>query len=426
VVTNNDDGTVSVLLNQQSETATATGVSVTGAGAHLVEASYPGDASRSLSVSATVSLSAAAESLTTTTTTLVASPSPAIIGQTVTLTATVAPAPTGAPLGTVNVYAGETLLCMGTVNSLGIATCTTTALPLGADSIGAIYSGNTTFATSTSPAVMETIAPLTVTTTTLVLAPTPPTEGQMETFTATVAPAPTGSPLGTVSFFSGATLLGMGTVNSSGVATFTGSGLPVGAVSITAVYSGNATSATSTSAASMVTVAPGFIVVAPPAPVTVPQGALVTFPLTVPPLGGAFNLPVTLSASGLPPGAVAVFTPPIVTPGAAGAPVVLTIQLPTVTAFVAPSGHSTPVWPGLAVGSSLCLLCGVVLLRRELPRKMRVAFACTGLLAAALVIAGCNGGFSSPPITPNGIYVVTITGTSGLLHSSTTVTIHVQ
>jgi hypothetical protein len=167
-------------------------------------------------------------------------------------------------------------------------------------------------------------------------------------------------------------------------------------------------------------------VVAPQAPVTVPQGALVTFPLTVPPLGGTFNLPVTLSATGLPPGAVAVFTPPIVTPGAAGAPVVFTIQLPTTTAFLAPSGHSTPVWPGLALGFSLCLLCGVVLLRRELPRKMRVAFACTGLLAAALVIAGCNGGFSSPPITPDGTYVVTITGTSGLLHSSTTVTIHVQ
>jgi hypothetical protein len=197
-------------------------------------------------------------------------------------------------------------------------------------------------------------------------------------------------------------------------------------VSVTAVYSGNATSATSNSAATMLTVAPGFTVVAPQALITAVQGELITIPLTVPPLGGTFSLPVTLSATGLPPGAALVFTPPMVIPGAAGAPVVMTIQLPTSTAFIAPSEEHTPVWPGLALGFSLCVLCGAVLLRRGLPRRTRVAFACTGLVAAALVVAGCDGGFSSPPITPTGTYVVTITGTSGLLHASTTVTIHVQ
>jgi hypothetical protein len=215
-------------------------------------------------------------------------------------------------------------------------------------------------------------------------------------------------------------------LNSAGVATFTTSTLPLGNLTITAVYSGNATFATSTSTVSMVTEAPGFTVVAPTAPITALQGALITIPLTVPPLGGTFSLPVTLSATGLPPGAVAVFTPPIVTPGAAGAPAVLTIQLPTVTAFIAPSEHHTPAWPGLALGLSLCLACGVVLMRRGSARKAHVAFACSGLAAVALLIAGCNGGFSSPPITPNGTYVVTITGTSGVLHSSTTVTIVVK
>jgi Bacterial Ig-like domain (group 3)/FG-GAP-like repeat len=394
-------------------------------GADSLTAVYSGNTTSATSTSIAVTETVSPATLTVTTTILVAAPAPAIAGQLVTLTATISPAPTGAPLGSVSFYNGATLLGMGTVSVSGVATFSTSNLPSGSDTLTAVYSGNTTSATSTSSAVMETVA-LAVTTTTLVIAPTPPTDGQMEVFTATVAPTPTGVSLGTVSFFSGATLLGMGTVNSSGIATFTGSSLPAGAVSVTAVYSGNATSATSTSAATMVTVAPGFAVVAPQAPVTVPQGALVTFPLTVPPLGGAFNLPVTMSASGLPPGAVAVFTPSIVTPGAAGEAVVFTIQLPTSTAFMATSGHSTPVWPGLAVGFSLCLLCGVVLMRRDLPRKLRVAFACTGLTAAALVIAGCNGGFSSPPITPTGTYVVTITGTSGLLHSSATVTIHVQ
>jgi len=425
VVESDEDSGAIVFYGFKSETATATGVSVSGAGTHNVEASYPGDASRMATLSGTVALTGSGSPPTVTTTTLVATPNPAIVGQTVTLTATVAPAPTGEPFGTVDFYAGETLMGMGMVNSAGVATATTTALPVGSDSIGATYSGNRRTETSSSTAVMETINPLTATTTTLVIAPTPPTDGQMETFTATIAPAPIGVSLGTVNFYSGVTLLGMGNLNSSGVATFTGSGLPAGAVSITAVFSGNATSATSTSAATMVTVAPGFTVVGPQAPVTVPEGGLATFPLTVPPLGGTFPLPVTLSASGLPAGAIAVFTPPIVTPGATGAPVVLTIQLPTTSAFITPSGRRTPVWPGLALAFSLCVVCGMVLGVRSLPRKMRLALACTGLATAALVVAGCNGAPPAPPITP-GIYIVTITGTSGSLHSSTTVTIHVQ
>jgi hypothetical protein len=395
------------------------------AGADRITAVYSGNATFDTSTSA-----ATTETVTpiTTVTTLVAAPVPGIVGQAVTLTATIAPPPTGGTLGTVSFFNGTTLLGMGTVNVSGVATFTTSSLPLGNNTLTAVYSGNAFSGTSTSVAVMEAVIPtgLTATTTTLTFAPNPPVDGQAEVFTVTVAPTPTGASLGTVNFFNGVTLLGMGTLNSAGVATFTTSTLPGGALTITAVYSGNATFATSTSTVSMVTEAPGFTVVAPAAPITALQGSLITIPLAVPPLGGTFNLPVTLSATGLPPGAVAVFTPPIVTPGVAGAPVVLTIQLPTTTAFIPPSGQHTPVWPGLALGFGVCLLCGVVLLRRGLPRKARVAFACSGLAALALLIAGCNGGFSSPPITPNGTYVVTITGTSGLLHSSTTVTIIVK
>ena len=78
------------------------------------------------------------------------------------------------------------------------------------------------------------------TATVLTAAPDPAISGQSVTFTATVTPAPTGTPAGTVSFYSGSTLLGTADVNSSGVATFTSTSLSAGDLSITAAYSGNA------------------------------------------------------------------------------------------------------------------------------------------------------------------------------------------
>ena len=71
------------------------------------------------------------------------------------------------------------------------------------------------------------------------------------TFTATVAAVSpgTGTPTGTVNFFDGATQIGTGTLNSSGVATFSTSTLSVGTHSITAVYAGDTNFTTSTSTA---------------------------------------------------------------------------------------------------------------------------------------------------------------------------------
>ena len=73
--------------------------------------------------------------------------------------------------------------------------------------------------------------------------------GQSVTFTATVtANAPgSGTPTGTVTFMDGSTTLGTGTLNGSGVATFSTSGLSVGSHSITAVYGGDTDFTTSTS-----------------------------------------------------------------------------------------------------------------------------------------------------------------------------------
>src|SRR4029079_1551996 len=80
--------------------------------------------------------------------------------------------------------------------------------------------------------------------TTLTSAPDPSTFGQSVTLTATVTGAQ-GTPTGTVTFLDGATSLGTGTLNGSGVATLSTSTLSVATHNLTANYGGSATYATS-------------------------------------------------------------------------------------------------------------------------------------------------------------------------------------
>src|SRR5262249_52682825 len=79
------------------------------------------------------------------------------------------------------------------------------------------------------------------TTTTLGAPATVMAPGQEVTFTATVKPtAPGGgTPTGSVTFLNRTTSLGTVSLDSSGVATFTTSGLSAGAQAITAVYGGD-------------------------------------------------------------------------------------------------------------------------------------------------------------------------------------------
>jgi hypothetical protein len=77
----------------------------------------------------------------------------------------------------------------------------------------------------------------------------PSAAGQLVTFMATVTSAATGTPTGTVTFLDGSTSIGTGTLNASGVATFTTFSLSVGFDSITAQYGGDTNFGSSTSAA---------------------------------------------------------------------------------------------------------------------------------------------------------------------------------
>ena len=306
------------------------------------------------------------------------------------------------------------------------ATASSVSVGPGTHNVLASYPGDASRAAATSGSTVALQGPpLTATATTLVAAPNPASSGQTVTLTATVAPAPTGSALGMVSFYDGATLLGTGTVNSSGVATLTVSTLTTGTRSLTAVYSGNTLFAGSTSTAVSETVNPIYTVTGPVTPVKVKAGGAAVFNLNVPPVGGAFNSVVTLSVSGLPPGATATFNPPSVTPGANGAPTVMTVQTAAQAAGLpAPSNPAfpNPAFPfaSTVLAAGFCLVAGT---RKRLGKALPVLVAGLVLTGGTLMLTGCNGGFAG---AQSQSYVLTVTGTSGSLHASTTVTLVVQ
>ena len=173
-----------------------------------------------------------------TTTALVPSTTSPVTGQSVTLTATVA-AKTGTPAGTVTFKNGSTVLGSAVLNSSRQAIFSTTALPVGTQSLSAVYVGTSAFAGSTSAVYKETVKADAVNVT-ITPSLTASKAGQSVTFKAVVsAKSPgSGTPTGTVSFKYGSTILG--TVNlSNGTASFATTALVVGTAYVNAVYNGS-------------------------------------------------------------------------------------------------------------------------------------------------------------------------------------------
>jgi len=128
------------------------------------------------------------------------------------------------------------------------------------------------------------VAPVaTATTTTLSASATSVAVGTSVTLTATVKPASgTPTPTGTVTFIDGANTLGTGTLNGSGVATYSASSLALGAHSLTASYAGDSRNTASASSAITVTVTVGATTTTLTAsPTSVALGSSVTFTATV-------------------------------------------------------------------------------------------------------------------------------------------------
>ncbi len=304
------------------------------AGSNSITASYGGDSKDSSSVSQAVTV-LVAQSTAGTTTSLSASATQLTPGQSVTFTAKVAPqSGSNVPTGTITFLDGTTSLGTAQLNASGVAAFSSTSLSAGTNSIVASYAGDSKDAGSASSAVTVTVTAAQggglPTTTTLTASGTQLTPGQSVTLTAAVAPQ-SGSnlPTGTVTFLDGSTSLGTAQLTTTGGATLNLASLPVGTNSITAAYGGDANDSPSTSAVLTVTVAaPEYAMVISSPNLNLTPGQPSTLTVTLIPENG-FNLPITLSCSGLPQGTTCSFSPATVTPS--GAPVMSTVS------FMAPA-----------------------------------------------------------------------------------------
>jgi hypothetical protein len=228
-------------------------VSSLAVGSHSVTATYAGNASYLGSTSSAVSQ--VVNKADTSTVVASSAPDGALVNQSITFTATVSVTAPGAgtPTGTVDFKSDGTSITGCNARPLaanGTATCSTSALSRATHTITAVYSGDTSFNTSTSPGISQVVGTA-GSTTALASSSNPSVATEPVTLTATVSSAAPGTPSGTVAFKQdGTTITGCGTkaIDVSGVATCAVSGLVTGSYAMTAVYSGDNNFRTSTGA----------------------------------------------------------------------------------------------------------------------------------------------------------------------------------
>ena len=252
------DGTTTIATGTLgSGGVTSFQISTLAVGNHSITVSYVGDSQNAAAVSTPALLQVVKEKNATTTTTLSSAASPTIAGAPTVFTATVsvvtANSGTGNIGGTVSINQGLNVLGVGTINaatasgSTGTVSITLTNLPVGSDSLVAVYSGNSSYAGSTSAPLVQVVT-LATSKTSLVSAANPSVAGAALQLTATLT-SNGAAPTNIVNFMDGATALGSAAINAQGVAEISVAGKfwTVGSHSLTAVYAGDANNSGSSS-----------------------------------------------------------------------------------------------------------------------------------------------------------------------------------
>lgn len=306
----------------------------------------------------------------------------------------------------------------------------------GTHPVTASYAGDASFKPGVSAPADITVTPV-ATATSVSASSNNAGQGSNVTLTAIVSATSLGdSPSGTVSFFSGATVLGNaqgsfssrtgGTVQA--IASFATTQLPDGQDSITAQYNGDANYATSNAPAITVNVQPDFTVLAgaPSVTITAPGGSG-TLALTITGQPG-YNGTISFNAgscSGLPRESTCSFNPPSLTGSG---------QTTVTIATTAPRTSTLRGFEGWTAGTGF-VFAGVALLGISPKRRRLGTLLSLALCAFLLTTVSCggssnnsnnNGGGGGDPGTPIGQQTVTVTATSGTLTHTTSFTVNVQ
>jgi hypothetical protein len=234
---------------------------------------------------------------------------------------------------------------------------------------------------------------------------------------ASVASSTTGVPTGSVNFMEGSTVVASATL-SHGAASAAYLSPSAGTHSLVASYSGDTNFIPSNSNAitAIVLAMPDFtLATSGSSSQTVQPGSIATYNFALAAQPAPFTGAVSMSVSGLPPGATASFSPPQVVPGSASATTALSVQ--TLAPVVQMPSTLTPT-----------ILCALALPLILLRRRRRASFA---VLCLFVLTLGCGSRSVQEQTQPSQAYTLTVTGTStnlagALVVHSTTVTLNIQ
>jgi phospholipase/lecithinase/hemolysin len=272
------------------------------------------------------------------------------------------------------------------------------------------------------------------TTTTLTSSNASPNPGGSVTFTASVVSS-TGTPMGTVTFSDGTTILGSAVVTGStttATASATATFPTASTHTITAAFAGANGYSNSASTALTETVSPPTLTIVPASTsLSVATGSTITDSITATSLGG-YSGTVTFACGTVPSHVSCTFSPASLSVSGSTPSASTTLTIAT-NATNATANLVLPARPGEHTSAPIVLaftlfpfagLLAFAKVRRRLPRSMTLLLL-LGMISGAAALTGCSGS-SAPTTTAAGTYTIPLITTSNGTSTTTNITVVVH